>query len=167
MSKKVEILNAEQINQKIDRIAHQVYEDNFDEKEIIIAGIAERGYLLAERLAVVIEKISTIKTTLVKIKLDKDATALNAKTDVDVQKCEDKVILLVDDVLNTGRTLAYGFGVFLNIPVKKIRTAVLVDRSHKKFPLATDFVGISLSTIAQEHVSVVLDKPGKEVVYIS
>lgn len=167
MSKKVEILNAEQINQKIDRIAHQVYEDNFNEKEIIIAGIAERGYLLAQRLAKIIEKISPIKTTLVKIVLDKDATALKATTDVDVNLCKDKVILLVDDVLNSGRTLAYGFGVFLNIPVKKIRTAVLVDRSHKIFPLATDFVGISLSTIAQEHVSVVLDKPGKEVVFIS
>ena len=71
-------------------------------------------------------------------------------------------IILVDDVLNSGRTLAYGLGVFLNIPLKKLRSVVLVNRSHKNFPVATDFVGLELSTVLKEHVSVVLDENNQE-----
>ena len=72
------------------------------------------------------------------------------------------MIILVDDVLNSGRTLAYGLGVFLNIPLKKLRSVVLIDRSHKNFPVATDFVGLELSTVLKEHVEVVLDENNEE-----
>jgi pyrimidine operon attenuation protein/uracil phosphoribosyltransferase len=164
--KSIQILDQAQIKQKIDRIAYQILEDCFDEKEIIIAGIASRGYVFAQKLEKVLSKISKIKCTLVEITLDKDSTNLVASTNIPISKCKNKTIILVDDVLNSGRTLLYGLSVFLNIPTKKIRTAVLVDRSHKLFPISTDYAGYTISTVSQEHISVVFDK-NKEAVYLS
>ena len=164
--KSIQILDQAQIKQKIDRIAYQILEDCFDEKEIIIAGIASRGYVFAQKLEKVLSKISKIKFTLVEITLDKDSNNLVASTNIPISKCKNKTIILVDDVLNSGRTLLYGLSVFLNIPTKKIRTAVLVDRSHKLFPISTDYAGYTISTVSQEHISVVFDK-NKEAVYLS
>ena len=164
--KSIQILDQAQIKQKIDRIAYQILEDCFDEKEIIIAGIASRGYVFAQKLEKVLCKISKIKCTLVEITLDKDSNNLVASTNIPVSQCKNKTIILVDDVLNTGRTLLYGLSVFLNIPTKKIRTAVLVDRSHKLFPISTDYAGYTISTVSQEHISVVFDK-NKDAVYLS
>ncbi len=166
--KKIQILNHQQIQQKIDRIAYQILEDCFEEKEIIVAGIASRGYTLAKRLKAVLEKISKIKIQLIEIKLDKDADHLEAEIDMPVEKCKNKTIIIVDDVLNSGKTLIYGMSVFLNIPTKKVRTAVLIDRSHKLYPIATDFAGYTVSTISQEHISVVFSaKKSEEAVYLS
>jgi len=164
--KSIQILDQAQIKQKIDRIAYQILEDCFDEKEIIIAGIASRGYVFAQKLEKVLCKISKIKCTLVEITLDKDSNNLVASTNIPVSQCKNKTIILVDDVLNSGRTLLYGLSVFLNIPTKKIRTAVLVDRSHKLFPISTDYAGYRISTVSQEHISVVFDK-NKDAVYLS
>lgn len=162
MSTKIKILDKKQIQQKIDRIAYQILEDNFDEKEIVLAGIIPRGNTLAERLKNKIESIGELKVKLVNIELKKDSSSLEAKTDVPIEDCMDKVIVVVDDVLNSGRTLVYGLGIFLNIPTRKVRTVVLVDRSHKLFPIHTDFVGLELSTVAQEHIDVVLGVEGQE-----
>lgn len=167
-SKKVLILNQNQIQQKINRIAHQILEDNFEEKEIILAGVVSRGFRLALRLEKVLQKISNFKITLIRIELDKDSSKLESAIDIPLEHCENKVIILVDDVLNSGKTLAYGLGVFLNIPLKKLRSVVLINRSHKNFPVATDFVGLELSTILKEHVSVILDENDEEdAVYLS
>jgi pyrimidine operon attenuation protein/uracil phosphoribosyltransferase len=156
------VLNKEQIAQKINRIAYQILEDNLDEKEVVLAGIWDRGYKLALRLKAVLEEIATFKVTMLRIDLEKLNSKLVASTDLDEADWTGKVIILVDDVLNSGKTLAYGLGVFLNTPHKKIRTVVLVDRSHKIFPIATDFVGLQLATILKEHVDVVLDVAGEE-----
>ncbi|TDQ10363.1 pyrimidine operon attenuation protein/uracil phosphoribosyltransferase [Pedobacter metabolipauper] len=162
------ILNKKQIQQKINRIAYQILEDNLDEKEIVLAGIWDRGYKLAIRLKTVLSRISSLKITLLNIELDRLDTKLVASTDLDESQWKGKVIILVDDVLNSGKTLAYGLGVFLNTPHKKIRTVVLVDRSHKIFPIATDFVGLQMATVLKEHVDVVLDVDGEEdSVYLS
>lgn len=163
---RIKILNHTQIQQKIDRMAYQIWEDCFEEKELVIAGIASRGYVLAERLKAVLEKISKIKVKLVRITLNKEIDHLDAETDVPVEKCRNKVIIVVDDVLNSGRTLGYGLGVFLNIPTRKVRTAVLVDRSHKLFPISTDFAGLTVSTVSQEHISVEFGKK-EDSVYLS
>jgi len=160
--KKILILNSTQIQQKIDRIAYQVLEDNFDETEIIIAGILPRGNHLAERLKTVLDGIAPFTSKLITIELDKESSSLHAKTDFDIAECSNKVIVLVDDVLNSGKTLAYGFGVFLDVPLKKLRTVVLVDRNHKSFPVTTDYAGIALSTVIKEHVDVLLDVAGEE-----
>lgn len=162
------ILDQQQIQQKLERIAYQVLEDNFKEKEIVLAGIWERGYKIAERLQVILERISTLKVTLLRVDLERESTKLVAKTSLEASEWRNKVIVLVDDVLNSGKTLAYGLGVFLNTPHKKIRTVVLVNRSHKIFPIATDYVGLELSTVLKEHVHVQLDVPGEaDQVYLS
>ncbi len=156
------ILNKNQINQKINRIACQILEDNLEEKEIVMAGIWDRGYKLAVRLNAVLQKIAPFKIIMLRITVAKKSNKLIATTDLQESEWKNKVIILVDDVLNSGKTLAYGLGIFLNTPHKKIRTVVLVDRSHKIFPIATDFVGLQLSTILKEHVDVVMDVPGEE-----
>lgn len=160
--KHLNILNHQQIQQKIDRIAYQVLEDNFDEEEIIIAGILPRGDKIAKRLKLILDKIAPFRSRMVNIEIDKQSTSLQARVDFDVKDCSNKVVILVDDVLNSGKTLAYGFGVFRDVPLKKLRTAVLIDRNHKKFPMTTDFAGIALSTVLKEHVDVVLDEEGEE-----
>ncbi|ALL04635.1 phosphoribosyltransferase family protein [Pedobacter gandavensis] len=156
------ILDKKQIQQKINRIAYQILEDNLNEKEIVLAGIWDRGYKVALRLKKVLAKISDLKITMLKIELDRLNSKLVANTDLDESHWKNKVIILVDDVLNSGKTLAYGLGVFLNTPHKKIRTVVLVDRSHKIFPIATDFVGLQMATVLKEHVDVVIDVAGEE-----
>lgn len=156
------ILNKQQIEQKINRIAYQILEDNLGEKDIVLAGIWDRGYKLALRLQKVLQEISDFKLTLLRVDIEKQNSKLVAKTDLPESEWKNKVIILVDDVLNSGKTLAYGLGVFLNTPHKKIRTVVLVDRSHKIFPIATDFVGLELATILKEHVDVVMDVAGEE-----
>lgn len=156
------ILDQKQIQQKINRIAYQILEDNIEEKELVIAGIWDRGYKLAVRLEQTLQEISEFKITLLRIDLEKQSSKLVAKTDLPESDWKNKVIILVDDVLNSGKTLAYGLGVFLNTPHKKIRTVVLVDRSHKIFPIATDFVGLELATVLKEHVDVIMDVEGEE-----
>ncbi|RKR85364.1 pyrimidine operon attenuation protein/uracil phosphoribosyltransferase [Mucilaginibacter gracilis] len=160
--KKILVLNKQQIQQKIDRMAYQVLEDNLDEDDIIIAGILPRGNFVAERLKLILDGIAPFKSKLITLDLDKNSSSLKAKINVDIEECTNKVIILVDDVLSSGKTLAYGLGVFLDVPLKKMRTLVLIDRNHKIFPIATDFTGIALSTVLKEHVDVVLNEPGEE-----
>ncbi len=158
----LQLLNKKQIGQKLDRMAYQIMEDTSDDEEIIIAGIADRGYVIAVMLKAIIEKLSTQKLTLIKISLDKEGSSLQAHTDLNLKICEDKSVIVVDDVLNTGKSLTYGLGVFLNLRIKKLRTAVLVDRSHKLFPIDSDFTGLEIATVAHEHVSVILGEVGRE-----
>lgn len=156
--KKVLILNQEQIQKKTARIAYQLLEDNFDERSLVLVGIAKRGYILAQRLKALLEKISTFDIQLIEITLDKTSSTLAAQTDRPVEQVKNKVVILVDDVLNSGRTLAYGMGVFFNVPLKKMRTVVLIDRSHHRFPIFSDFSGLKLSTVLKEHVTVNLQE---------
>ena len=153
------VLNKQQLQQKIDRLAWQIYEQNYKENEIIIAGIAKRGVLVAQKLADKLTNISSIKVKLVTIKLDKD-NPYEKEIEVDITESEfkDKVLILVDDVLNSGKTLIYGTKHFLSAPIKRLSTVVLVDRNHNRFPIKADFVGLSLSTTLKEHISVELEK---------
>ena len=165
--KQLLILNSQQIQQKIDRMAYQILEDNFDEEEVMIAGILPSGDKIARRLKAILDDIAPFKSTLIGIELDKQSSSLNAHINFEVEDCSNKVVILVDDVLNSGKTLAYGFGVFLDVPLKKLRTAVLIDRNHKKFPVTTDFAGMALSTVLKEFVDVVIDEEGEsDAVYL-
>ena len=160
--KHILILNHQQIQQKIDRIAYQVLEDNFDEDEIMIAGILPQGNKIAKRIKDILDEIAPFKSRLISIEIDKRSTSLIANIDFDVNDCSNKVVILVDDVMNSGKTLAYGFGVFRDVPLKKLRTVVLIDRNHKSFPMTTDYAGIALSTVLKEHVDVVLGEEDEE-----
>ena len=149
------ILNNDEIYQKINRIAFQIFEDNYTEDEIVVVGIAKNGYLFAEKLAKKLSEISNIKITLAKLTINKEnPTNSDSKMDIDPTKLNDKVVILVDDVLNTGKALIYGVKYLLDFPIKKMSTAVLVDRNHKKYPIGTHYVGLPLSTTIQSHISV-------------
>lgn len=153
------VLDAAKVNQKITRIAYEIIENNFKEKAIVIAGLDGQGYLLAKQLAAELGKISSIKINLVKVSLDKFSPQQSeVKLDAESKDIKKKCIVLVDDVLNTGRTLAYGMKPFLNIEVKKIEVAVLVNRSNTLFPITPTYTGYELATTLTDHVEVVLGK---------
>lgn len=159
------ILNNRQIEQKIRRIAYQIYETNSLEKEVIIAGIADNGYLLAEKLATNITEISDLQVNLCKVFIDKKNPLNEVRTSLSADQYKNKPLILVDDVLNSGTTLIYGIKHFLDVPLKKFKTAVLVNRNHKKYPVKADFKGISLSTSIQEHI-VVEFKDNETIAYL-
>jgi pyrimidine operon attenuation protein/uracil phosphoribosyltransferase len=167
MSDRTLLLNKKQIEQRINRIAYQIYEDNFEEKEIFIVGILKSGFTLAEKIENALNKICDIKTHLVQLKIDKhNQLAVTIELNADSSKMKGKVVVLVDDVLNSGKTLIYGLRKLLNEDLKKIRTVLLVDRDHKRYPIMADYVGMTLSTTLQEHISV--EFGGKEeAVYLS
>ena len=148
------ILTNTQIEQKIRRIAFQIYESNSNENELIIAGIANNGVLFAEKIIEVLSEISPLKTVLCKVIIDKKKPITPISTSLTINEYKNKSLVLVDDVLNSGTTLIYGVKHFLDVPLKRFKTAVLVNRNHKKYPVKADFKGISLSTSIKEHVVV-------------
>ena len=150
------ILNHQEIQHKIRRIAYQIYESNVYEEDIILAGIQENGFLLAKKLKQNLEKISGIKPILCKVIIDKKNPLAEIKTSLSKEEYTNKSLVLIDDVLNSGSTLIYGVKHFLDVPLKQFKTAVLVNRNHKKYPVKADFKGISLSTSLNEHVEVIL-----------
>ncbi len=156
------ILNNTQIEQKAKRIAYQIYESNHKEKEVIIAGIADNGYFFAEQLAKIVSQISDLKVTLCKVSMDKKKPLKSVTTSLNSDEYKNKSLVLVDDVLNSGTTLIYGIKHFLDVPLKRFKTAVLVNRNHKKYPVKADFKGLSLSTSIKEKV--VVDFKEKETV---
>lgn len=159
VAEKTLILEGAQVKQKIRRMAYEIFEHNFKEKGIVLAGIDGQGYVLAKLLAKEVENISPLQVKLVKVNLDKSAPQQSDVTlDCDLKDLKKKCIILVDDVLNTGRTFAYGLKPFLDIEVKKIEAAVLVNRSHTLFPVYPQYTGYELSTTIKDHVEVVLGK---------
>lgn len=152
------LLSSKQIQQRIDRIAYQVYEDNTEEKEIIVAGIRSTGYQIAEMLSAVLKKIAPFKIQLIDVQLDKHSQTMSEiRIPLTGAQLQGKVIILVDDVLNSGKTMMYALKPFLAADINKIRTAVLVDRNHRRYPIAADYVGHSLATTLQEHVTVEIE----------
>lgn len=152
------ILNNQQINHKIKRIAFQIYENNIDEKSIILAGIAKNGFILAKKLKKSLEDISDIKVILCEVKINKKNPLDKIETSVDPKEYTNMSLVIVDDVLSSGTTLMYAVKHFLEVPLKQFKTAVLVNRNHKKYPIKADFKGLSLSTSLQEHITVEFNK---------
>jgi len=148
------ILTDQEIKHKIKRIAYEIYENNVDEKEIVLAGIAENGYLLAKKLKIELSKISQLKPILCKVEINKKQPRTLIITSLNKNNYTDKSVVLIDDVLNSGTTLIYAVKHFIEVPLRQFKTAVLVNRNHKKYPVKADFKGISLSTSINEHISV-------------
>ncbi len=151
------ILTKQEIEHKTKRIAYQVYETFSDENEIVLAGIATNGYIFAQKIANELEKIADLKVILCEVKINKENPLDEPETSLKPNEYQNKALVLIDDVLNSGTTLIYGVKHFLNVPLKKFKTAVLVDRNHKKYPVKADFKGLSLSTSLREHIKVVFD----------
>lgn len=150
------ILDHLEIQNKIKRIAFQIYETFLGEEKIVIAGIVGNGFIFAKKLKDSLEAISDIQVLSCELLMDKRNPLRSMQTSLSPQQYKNKGIVLADDVLNSGATLMYGVKHFLHVPIKKLKTTVLVNRNHKKYPIKADFKGISLSTSLQEHVRVVL-----------
>lgn len=161
------ILTNQEIEHKIKRIAYQIYETFVDEEEIVIAGIATNGFTFAKKIAQDLETISSLKVSLCEVQINKQNPELLIHTSLPKEQYSNKSLILVDDVLNSGTTLIYAVRHFIEVPLKKFKTAVLVDRNHKKYPVKADFKGISLSTSLLEHVQVVFDENGNSYAYLS
>ena len=150
-----QILTHEQIQHKVKRIAYQIYEANVEEENIIIAGIDGGGLKLAKKLGSTLKKITSADISICKVSMDKkNPLKSGVETSIPESAYKDKSVVLVDDVLNSGTTLIYGVHHFLKTPLKQLKTAVLVNRNHKKYPVKADYKGISLSTSLKEHVHV-------------
>ena len=155
---KKKILTNSQIKRKIKRISLQIIESNVEEKEVVLAGIEQNGFLLAKELNKMITELSNLNIKLCSLKIDKKNPLNNISTSLNSSEYKNKSIVVVDDVLNSGSTLMYAVKHFLNTELRQLKTAVLVDRNHKKFPIKADFKGVSLSTSIQNHVKVQFDK---------
>jgi len=160
------ILSHQEIQHKIRRIAYQIYEANVDEKEIVIAGIDGGGLNFAKKIQTVLRKITKADILLCKVLMDKaNPLASGVTTSIIEEKYRNKSVVLVDDVLNSGTTLIYGVHHFLKTPLKQLKTAVLVNRNHKKYPVKADYKGISLSTSLKTHVHVTFQAKN-DIVYL-
>lgn len=148
------ILNNEQIQHKTKRIAYQIYESNINESEVILAGIKENGFIFAKKIKDALTEISSIDVILCEVIIDKKKPRDPIATSLTASEYKNKSLVLVDDVLNSGTTLIYAAKLFLEVPLKRFKTVVLVNRNHKKYPIKADFKGISLSTSMQEHICV-------------
>lgn len=149
------ILDAVVIEKKLNRLALEVIENNIDENELIFVGIADNGIVLARHIKKIIEKKTDLKIKLITLSLNKkkpERIELNEQTDF-----SNRVVILIDDVANSGKTLLYALKPFLEYHPKKIQTLVLVERSHTLFPISADYKGIQLATTLQEHIYVEVD----------
>jgi pyrimidine operon attenuation protein/uracil phosphoribosyltransferase len=158
LKKTQKILEQDQIDKIIKRIAYQILENNSQELEIFLIGIKNNGYVLAELIYHQLRQISNLNIILYSIQINKKDPLKRIEHNFDLKKMKNKSIVLIDDVLNSGRTLLYGVKFLLDIPLSNFNTAVLIDRNHKKYPIKIDFKGISLSTSIEENVSVVFEK---------
>ncbi len=165
MSDRTTVLDHEQVQRKLQRIAHQLHEENHEEQGIVLVGIAPRGHQVAQRLARIIGGIATMAIEVMELKLDKDEPlARPVVLSGDPGALEGRVVVLVDDVLMSGRTMMHAAAFLVQVPLKKLSTAVLVDRRHRIYPIRADIVGLTLSTTMQEHISVELGR--KDAVYL-
>lgn len=148
------ILGTKEIDQKITRMAHEIYERHYKSGALIIVGIKGEGAVLAQRLSKILKNISPLEITDMELSLDKKKPLNTAVLSGELSALKSKRIILVDDVLNSGRTLIYAVSYLLESGPKSLGTAVLVDRIHRTFPIRADYVGMTLSTNLKEHISV-------------
>ena len=161
------ILTNQEIEHKIKRIAYHIYETFINEDEVVLAGIANNGFVFAQKIASELENISSLKVLLCEVQINKQNPEQPITTSLPKEQYANKGLILIDDVLNSGTTLIYAVRHFLDVPLKKFKTAVLVDRNHKKYPVKADFKGISLSTSLLEHVQVVFEDNNNSYAYLS
>jgi len=161
------ILTELQVEQKLQRIARELLESNYENPEIVLIGVVKRGVKIANYLMEILTKISDKKITLLNLKFDKDEPKENLmKLSAERTTLEGKSIVLVDDVLNSGKTLIHAVSFLVKANIKQLSTVVLVDRKHRLFPVRADFVGLTLSTTLKEHIAVVETQENKFEVYL-
>ncbi len=155
------ILNDKQINQKVKRLAFEIIEQNVKVDQIYLAGINKNGFAFAKLLKNELELIkrSKINIELISVLLDpSNPVKKEAELSIEQKLLKGKVVILVDDVANTGRTLFYACKPFMSILVKKLKIAVLIDRMHKSFPIKVAYTGMSLATTLSDNIVVDIKK---------
>ncbi len=155
------ILNQEDITIKVKRIALQILETCLKDRSIVIAGIEKNGFILAKLIAENIKKLADKEILLASVSIDKKNPLSPVNVSIQPADYQNKSLILIDDVLNTGSTLMFAAKHFLEVPLKQFKTVVLVDRNHKNYPIKADFKGVSLSTSLNERVEVSFDHPAK------
>lgn len=146
------ILNRETIGKKFYRMAYEIMEENFDTNHMYLVGIKENGVVIARNVKEILDRISEIKTEIIELSMDKQhPSEISLSSSPDFNNAN---IIIIDDVSNSGKTMLYALKPFLEAQPKKIQTLVLIDRSHKKFPVHNDYVGLSIATTLQEHIYV-------------
>lgn len=157
----MKLLDKNQIQQKIKRLAIQILENNLEEQEIVLAGINNNGLTFAKMLHKQLQKITQTPIELTQIRLSPaDPLSNPVEIKMPTEELEGKVLIIVDDVANTGRTIFYAFQPLMQILLKKVEVAVLVDRKHKSYPIEVNYMGLSLATTIQENIEVIIK--GKE-----
>jgi pyrimidine operon attenuation protein/uracil phosphoribosyltransferase len=155
------ILDQQQIVRKIDRMSFQLLEITHLNEEIVIIGIEDGGFHLAGRMAMKMQTIRDIKIHLTSLYINKTDPTSEPSIIRDLDETlKNKTIILVDDVGNSGRTLFYALSALYPLNPASVHVAVLVDRTHKRFPIKADIVGVSLATTLTEHIHVVFQNDG-------
>jgi len=166
MSSRTTLLASKKVQQMIERMVHEIIERFYGEDEIIIIGIESMGSKLANRIYARLTELDYFTLGYYDLKIEKDKPLQNPIiVKPSIPDLKNKRVLLIDDVLNSGRTMIYATKYILQEPVKSLTTLCLVDRIHRRFPIKADIVGISLSTTLQEHIVVNLHK-GREAIYL-
>ncbi len=163
------ILDAERIERCIQRIARQILEDHHAALRLAITAIDGQGTVMARRLVDALEAICDVPVHGFTVSMDKDAPlshpiVLTDRHGQDANRglLEGATVIVVDDVLNSGRTLLHAVATLLPTRPKGIAACVLVDRIHRRFPVRADYVGMSLSTNLKAHIDVRLSGPGPD-----
>tara|TARA_B100000575_G_scaffold289673_1_gene291884 strand:- start:674 stop:1174 length:501 start_codon:yes stop_codon:yes gene_type:complete len=151
------ILDNKKIKKILTRIAYQIVEINLNESEIFLVGVQKNGFEIAQLINSELEKISKLKTNVVSISIDKKKPNKKIYSDLNLDLISNKNIILVDDVLNTGKTLIHAVKYLLNSTLTKLITVVLIDRNHKIFPIKVDIKGTSISTTIDQRIDVIVE----------
>jgi len=166
MNEKSIVLNQAQIKQKIERISYEIVENTFEEHEIFVGGIAGNGFLLAERIVSKLSEISDQKIRLFEISINKDnPTDFPINLSIDDQDLSERTIIIFDDVINSGRTMIHAVKRILDNKIKVLKVATLVNRTHRRYPVQADFVGLNISTTLKDNIVVELGE--KEIAYLA
>ena len=152
------ILNQNKIKKIVRRLAYQILESNINSTEIILIGIHQNGYNLSKIIFKELKAITKIKTELFFVKINKKSPLKNIVFECEKEYFKNKSIVLIDDVLNTGKTLIYCTKSLLDVELNSFKTVVLIDRNHKKFPIKVDYKGISVSTSIADHIELIFEK---------
>lgn len=151
------VLTEKQINQKIDRIAYEILENNFDDDALILVGIIGNGYIIAQELGKILEEIGSQKITVCTLDIDKkNPFKKEITTSIPLEQLDKHTIVLIDDVINSGRTMQYALMKILERSIKRVKTVALVDRKHRNYPIRCDYDGLTLSTTLQDRIEVEL-----------
>lgn len=162
---KKQVLDFEKISRICGRLAYQILENNINEDEILLVGIKEKGYEIAKIIEQKLKDINSSKVHLKSITIDKKNPNQISEFDINFNQMP-KSVYLVDDVLNTGKTLMFAVNSLLKYDFDLIKTLVLIDRNHKKYPIKVDFKGISLSTNLDDTVKLISENKNLEAVLV-